>query len=71
MSLEAMKVLGKLREAKSLVEQLEREYRGICDCNEKLPGVEHTHKEMLSGSYTKIYKTCEYHTYKAMRHASL
>ena len=72
MNIEAMNVLKKLREAKRLVEQLEREYRGICDCNEKLPGVEPTHKDMLSGwSYTKTHKTCEYHKYKAMRHASL
>lgn len=75
MNTEAMNVLKKLREAKKLVEQLEREYRGICDCNERLPGVEYTHKGALSGSYTKSYtkthKTCEYHTYRATKHASL
>ena len=74
MNTEAMNVLKKLREAKKLVEQLEREYRGICDCNERLPGVEHTHKEALSGSYTKTHKTCDYHTYKTykdVRYASL
>ena len=71
MSLEAMNVLKKLREAKNLVERLEREYRGICACNEKLSGLEHTHKESLSWSYNKIYKTCEYHAYRATRHASL
>jgi uncharacterized lipoprotein YehR (DUF1307 family) len=71
MTLEALHVLNKLREAKKLVEQLEREYRGICGCNERLPGVEHKHKEALSGSYNKTHKTCDYHTYKAVKHASL
>ena len=74
MSLEAMNVLKKLREAKNLVERLEREYREICACNERLPGLERTHKELFSGSYTKTYKTCGYHTYKtykAVRYASL
>ena len=71
MSLEAMNVLKKLREAKNLVERLEREYRDVCGCNERLPGLERTHKELFSGSYNKIYKTCEYHAYRATRHASL
>jgi uncharacterized lipoprotein YehR (DUF1307 family) len=74
MNTEAMNVLKKLREAKKLVEQLELKYRGICDCNERLPNVEHTHQEALSGSYTKTHKTCAYHTYKTykdVRYASL
>ena len=71
MSLEAMNVLKKLREAKNLVERLEREYRDVCACNERLPSVEYTHKEALSWSYTKTHKTCEYHAYRATRHASL
>ena len=64
----AMNALKNLRAAKDLVERLEKEYRSVCECNEKLSGV--SSQEAMK-SYNKIHKTCNYHTYRTMHHASV
>ena len=52
----ALKILAELQMAKIVVQKLEDEYKKVCECNEKLPGVENT-----SDKYRKLYKTCQYH----------
>ena len=59
MNSDAVIVLSKLRKAKEEVAELEKEYRKVCECNEKIPGV--TPKD---NEYRKIYKTCSYHEVK-------
>jgi len=63
--------LEELRKAKEDVKRLEAEYRKVCICNEPIKGVQFP---VNTNQYQKIYKTCEYHTYrtyKAMSHADL
>ena len=49
-------ILHKLLDAKSDVKRLEAEYRKVCECNDKIPGV-----KFEPHSYQKVYKTCTYH----------
>lgn len=62
-SKEAHAVLDKLRKAKEEVKRLDAEYRKVCECNEKIPGV-----KFELQSYQKMYKTCRYHEVKISRH---
>ena len=55
-------LLQKLLNAKSDVKRLEVEYRKVCECNEKIPGV-----KFEPNSYQKMYKTCSYHQVKVTR----
>ena len=55
-------LLQKLLNAKSDVKRLEVEYRKVCECNDKLPGV-----KFELNSYQKMYKTCAYHQVKVTR----
>jgi hypothetical protein len=66
-SKEAHFVLSQLRKAKEDVKRLDAEYRKICECNEKLPGVK-PESESQKWSYQKMYKTCRYHEVKMSRH---
>ena len=52
-------VLSQLQKAKEEVKRLDAEYRKVCECNEKNPGVVFKPK-----SYQKMYKTCKYHEVK-------
>jgi hypothetical protein len=56
---EAHKILMQLCKAKDDVKRLESEYRKVCECNEKIPGV-----VFKPQSYQKMYKTCRYHEVK-------
>ena len=56
---EAALTLIKLRKAKEEIQQLEAEYRKICECNEKIPGAKFDEK-----TWQKVYKTCKYHEVK-------
>jgi len=58
---EAHKLLQELFNAKEEVKRLETEYRKVCECNEKLPGVVEKPSDK-SYYYRKMYKTCQYHT---------
>lgn len=62
------KIFLQLLNAKEEVARLEREYRRICDCNEKLPG-----DIMDNGrnDYRKVYKTCHYHKVKFERNLAV
>jgi len=53
---EAHKILMQLRQAKEDVKRLDVEYRKVCECNDKIPGV-----KFEPQSYQKMYKTCRYH----------
>ena len=66
-SKEAHFVLSQLRKAKDEVKRLEAEYRKVCECNEKLPGVK-PESESQKWSYQKTYKTCKYHEVRFYRH---
>ena len=63
-SKESHKILMQLRRAKEEVERLSVEYRKVCECNEKIPGV-----KFEPQSYQKMYKTCRYHQVTFSRHA--
>lgn len=56
-------LLQKLLNAKSDVKRLEVEYRKVCECNDKLPGV-----KFEPNSYQKMYKTCAYHQVRVTRY---
>jgi len=66
-SKETYLVLMQLRKAQDDVKRLEAEYRKICECNEKLPGVK-PESESQKWSYQKMYKTCKYHEVRFYRH---
>ena len=55
-------LLHTLLNVKSEVKRLEAEYRKVCECNEKIPGV-----KFEPHSYQKMYKTCSYHQVKVTR----
>lgn len=59
-SKEAHNILMQLRKAKDDVKRLEAEYRKVCECNERLPGVK-PESESQKWTYQKMYKTCKYH----------
>ena len=59
---EAHKILMQLRQAKEDVKRLDVEYRKVCECNDKIPGV-----KFEPQSYQKMYKTCKYHETKVTR----
>jgi hypothetical protein len=59
----AKELLARLEKAKADVKILESEYRKVCECNERLPGV-----KFELQSYQKMYKTCKYHEVKVSRH---
>ena len=61
MNSDAVIILNKLRAAQEEVKELEKEYRKVCECNEKLPNATQT-KDI----YQKIYKTCSYHKVRIM-----
>lgn len=70
MNSEAVIILMKLRKAKEEVEQLEKEYRKVCECNMKLNDRQFNNKN----DYQKLYRTCDYHKVKIskeLRHASV
>lgn len=58
----AKMLLLKIRKAKEDLLQLEKEYREICSCNDKIPGV-----DPQVDRYRKLYKTCDYHEVKFYR----
>jgi len=60
MKSEAVLTLMKLRKAKEEVQQLEAEYRKLCECNDMISGAKPDSKSQ-KWSYEKIYKTCKYH----------
>ena len=62
-SKESHLVLQQLRKAKEEVKRLDAEYRKVCECNEKIPGV-----KFEPQSYQKMYKTCKYHEVRFYRH---
>jgi hypothetical protein len=64
MSDKARELLSKLRKAKADVSFLETEYRKVCECNEKIPGV-----KFEPHSYSQMYKTCKYHEVRYYHHA--
>jgi len=66
-SKEAHNILMQLRKAKDDVKRLDADYRKVCECNEKLPGVK-PESESQKWSYQKMYKTCKYHEVKFYRH---
>lgn len=49
-------ILMQLLKAKDDVKRLDAEYRKVCECNEKIPGVKFDEK-----SFQETYKTCSYH----------
>ena len=55
-------ILSKLEKAKGDVKRLEAEYRKVCECNDKIPGVKFDPQ-----SYQKMYKTCKYHEVRVYR----
>ncbi len=55
-------ILHALLNAKSDVKRLEAEYRKVCECNDKIPGV-----KFEPHSYQKMYKTCAYHQVRVTR----
>ena len=57
MNSEAVIILMKLRKAKEEVQQLENEYKKVCDCNVKLSNRQFDTRY----NYEKLYKTCDYH----------
>jgi hypothetical protein len=67
MTKESHKFLTNLLQAKEEVKRLETEYRKICECNEKLPGVDKISDK--SFYYRKLYKTCSYHEVRLTRSA--
>ncbi len=64
MKSDAQTVFMQLLKAKEELARLEKEYRSICECNEKLPGIS-KHEEIQE--YRKIYRTCQYHKPKLMK----
>ena len=56
-------LLHTLLNVKSEVKRLEAEYRKVCECNDKIPGV-----KFEPNSYQKMYKTCKYHEVTVSRH---
>jgi hypothetical protein len=56
MNSEAIQTLMQLRKAKEEVEKLEKEYRTLCECNEKLDWV-----KFKPESYQQTHKVCNYH----------
>jgi len=63
MSKESREILRKLEKAKYEVKLLEAEYRTVCECNQKIPGV-----KFEPQSYQKMYQTCAYHEVTFYRH---
>jgi hypothetical protein len=63
MSNESREILRKLEKAKSEVKFLEAEYRAVCECNQKIPGV-----KFEPQSYQKMYQTCKYHEVSFYHH---
>ena len=59
-------LLHTLLNVKSEVKRLEAEYRKVCECNDKIPGV-----KFEPNSYQKMYKTCKYHETKVTRSMEL
>ena len=57
-------LLNELKRAKAVVQQLEDDYRKVCECNDRLDGSKrdfaYTDK-VISYSTMKVYKTCEHH----------
>jgi hypothetical protein len=59
---EAHKILMQLLQAKDDVKRLDAEYRKVCECNDKIPGV-----KFEPHSYQRMYKTCAYHKVRVLR----
>jgi hypothetical protein len=58
-------LLNKIQEAESELKRLKIEYRKVCHCNTKLPGIEE--KPDNNSFYRKLYDTCDYHKVKYYR----
>lgn len=67
MSKESYEILSELRNAKDEVKRLERRYREVCACNERLPGMENVKLDEIYLNYQKINKTCDYHTLREVK----
>jgi hypothetical protein len=60
----------KLRKAKEELQQLESEYRKVCECNDRISDAKPDSKSQ-KWTYEKIYKTCKYHEVRYYHDAKL